>query len=84
MFDASGQAQLTSLLQGFIMYKAQSGQSIDEIFIKLDLMHTQIKEIDLTFTLNERLQDIILWVNVDQKLYALPIALLESKQELSL
>ena len=84
MFDASDQAQLTLLLQGFIMYKAQSEQSINEIFIKLGLMHTQIEEIDSTFALDERLQDIVLWAAVDQKLYTLPIVLLESKQELGL
>ena len=84
MFDASDQAQLTLLLQEFIIYKAQSEQSINEIFIKLDLMCTQIKKIDSTFTLNKRLQDIILQAAVNQKLYALPIMLLESKQKLSL
>ena len=84
VFDASDQAQLTLLLQEFIMYKAQSGQFIDKIFIKLGLMRTQIEEIDSIFTLNERLQDIILQAAVVQKLYTLPIMLLESKQELSL
>ena len=84
VFDACDQMQLTLLLQEFIMYKAQSGQFIDKIFIKLNLMHTQIEEIDLIFTLNKRLQDIILQMTVNQKLYALSITLLESKQELSL
>ena len=47
-------------------------------------MCTQIKKIDSTFTLNKRLQDIILQMTVNQKLYAMSITLLESKQELSL
>ena len=84
MFEVFSQAQLVSLLKRFFTYQAWSEQSINEVFTKLSLIHTQIDEIDSTLVSDEQHQTIILQTAVDQKLYQLSIILLESKQELNL
>ena len=65
VFEAFSQVQLVSLLKRFFTYQAQSEQSIDEVFMKLSLICTQIDEIDLTLVSDEWHQMIILQTAVD-------------------